>query len=233
MDGWIDSRQARGVGINVEGRCHLVDSYRHSTPLSTSFVSCNASLHAAIGQRPYCGYKAAETMMRQTADSSGAHCSVLTHARRPEHTTLFVPPVARAFTCTESGWVSGKYGRRPRMVARMPMMKAIIMDLTLNFHVLIIETFSQSQSSETSFYPGTCGDCRLQPGDAPPCNYPLASPDEMMQAAGIDDRSYSVKSVRHGGGAQRIACFSAPGIFAYRVQTFTRDFTVNFGRCQC
>lgn len=53
-----------------------------------------------------------------------------------------------------------------------------------------------------------------------------------MQAAGINDTSYSV---RHGGGAQRIvaACFSALGIFAYRVQVLRETFTVNYGRCQC
>ena len=53
-----------------------------------------------------------------------------------------------------------------------------------------------------------------------------------MQAAGINDTSYSV---RHGGGAQRIvaACFSALGTFAYRVQVLRETFTVNYGRCQC
>lgn len=60
---------------------------------STSSRQRPASEHSSICKRPYCGYKAAETMMRQKADGSGA-----------------VSHLARASTCTEA---TGKNGRRP------------------------------------------------------------------------------------------------------------------------
>lgn len=82
------------------------------------------------------------------------------------------------------------------------VMKAIIIDIALDFS-LLSRRFQGVKLSETQYTQllVTWDYCRLE-STATPCNYPLGSPDEMMQAAGIDDRSYSV---RHGG-AQRIAC---------------------------
>ena len=118
---------------------------------------------------------------------------------------------------------------RPRIMAGwlerlISAMKAIIIDIALDLS-LLSRRFRGVKPSETYLIQLLLTwDFRLESTATPPCNYPLGSPDEMMQAAGIHDRSYSV---RHGG-AQRIACFSAPGTFAYRVQTFTRDFDVNY-----
>ena len=194
-------------------------------------MRCNAILHAAIGQRPYCGYKAAETMM---AESRQVRCLALTHARRAQH-TFFVPPsLPRSRFHMRRVWLTLReiWEHRPRIMAGwlerlISAMKAIIIDIALDLS-LLSRRFQGVKPSETYLIQLLLTwDFRLESTATPPCNYPLGSPDEMMQAAGIHDRSYSV---RHGG-AQRI---TSPRSAYSRIasSSFTRDFAVNYGRCQ-
>ena len=75
-------------------------------------------------------------------------------------------------------------------------MKAIIIDIiiiALDLS-LSLRRFQGVELSETHFIQGL-GIAVSSPTLLLPCNYPLGSPDEMLQAAGVDDKSYSV---RHG-----------------------------------
>ena len=66
--------------------------------LLNTTASCSPSADTSICKRPYCGYKAAETMMRQKADGSGALSS---RSRFQLHRVWLV----------STG--TGKYGRTP------------------------------------------------------------------------------------------------------------------------
>ena len=164
------------------------------------------------------------------AESRRVRCLALTHARRTQH-TFFVPPslaLPHAPSLADSpgnmGAPASDHGWLERLIS---VMKAIIIDIALDLS-LLSRRFQGVKPSETYLIQLLLTwDFRLESTATPPCNYPLGSPDEMMQAAGIHDRSYSV---RHGG-AQRI---TSPRSAYSRIasSSFTRDFAVNYGRCQ-
>jgi hypothetical protein len=106
-------------------------------------------------------------------------------------------------------------------------MKAIIIDIALDLSLL--RRSQGVELSETYFIQGL-GIAVSSPTLLLHATILLGSPDEMMQAAGVDDRSYSV---RHGGLEH--SGFASPPSAYSRIasSSFTRDFTVKHGRCQC